>query len=153
MANRVWSRCLTSSWCWATALSYIGSGAVYPQVCGASVTGCPYLDIKNIQPVSSVWKAAQTRLKKVHNKQLSFYIKTQQVSARNKRTNTAINMIYLKNKLTLTIVDTNRSTRAAMCRRMIPSSSSSIFPHDLGSNEKRRETQWMSDRWDMGVSL
>ena len=41
--------------------------------------------------------------------------------------------------LTLTIVDTNRRTRAATCRRMIPSSRSSIFTDDLDSNEKRRE--------------
>lgn len=40
--------------------------------------------------------------------------------------------------LTLTIVDTNRRTRAATCRRMIPSSRSSIFTDDLDSKEKRR---------------
>ena len=65
--------------------------------------------------------------------------------------------------LTLTIVDTNRRTRAATCRRMIPSSRSSIFTDDLDSNEKRRECLsacvcvcvcvWMSAWWDMGVSL
>lgn len=42
--------------------------------------------------------------------------------------------------LTLTIVDTNKRTRPAMCRRMIPSSRSSIFSDDLDSNEKRRRS-------------
>lgn len=59
--------------------------------------------------------------------------------------------------LTLTIVDTNRRTRPAMCRRMIPSSRSSIFSGDLDSNEKRSESLSVCvcvwGRWDMGVSL
>lgn len=65
--------------------------------------------------------------------------------------------ILKKLLLTLAIVDTNRRTRAATCRKMIPSSKSSIFSDDLDSNEKRRqwvcECVWMSHWWDMGVSL
>lgn len=38
--------------------------------------------------------------------------------------------------LTLTIVDTNRRTRAAMCRRMIPRSSTSIFTDDLSGTRR-----------------
>lgn len=41
--------------------------------------------------------------------------------------------------LTLTIVDTNRRTRAATCRKMIPISRTSIFTGDLRSDGKRRQ--------------
>lgn len=41
--------------------------------------------------------------------------------------------------LTLTIVETNRRTRAAMCSRMIPRSRSSILADGLDRSEERRE--------------
>lgn len=40
-------------------------------------------------------------------------------------------LVWTHVALTLTIVETNRRTRAAMCRRMIPRSSSSIFADGL----------------------
>ena len=53
--------------------------------------------------------------------------------------------------LTLTIVDTNRRTRAARCSRMIPRSRSSIFTDYLSDEERRQGVRmlyvcvWMPD--------